>query len=189
MSNATTANDTTTPTEDSTITDTQLDTILDAVAALHTIVATRGKPLPAFEDCSESDYETVLQRARHEMTRKGAASRAASAAAVKASVETILDAHLNALLEKRARIAAIVEANPDLKDSLGEPPSSAKCPLFALKAAFPEGTSDKDAILVLRDLGYDVSMGDQRLKTPESPYVRVSVAPPKEVAPASTKAA
>jgi hypothetical protein len=181
--------------EDKTITNAQLATIHETLRLLHPIVQSgtaagaTWKPLPAsFEACTETDYEAIFARAKHVMTQKGVAQRGEAAKGVEKSVRDILATHYATLVSKRERVAAILAENPDLAGTL-TPPDSVKVQLPVLKAAFPEGTSDATAMLVLRDLGIEVNPGDQRLKTPESPFVKLSFVAPKDEAKDATKAA
>jgi phage tail protein X len=168
--------------ENDTLTNTQRDAVLAMLATLHGIVAPFAKPnnwrpLPAFEACTDDEYETIFSRAKRLLTAKAVSMRADSANAVKANVETVVATFRKTLSERRDKVQTILAADPGLAESGVKVPESIDIPLFSLAAAFENGTSEKDAVLILRDLGYPIAYGQGKGKDLGPGYHRLAFAP------------
>jgi hypothetical protein len=178
--------------EDTTITNTQRETLMGALRTMHPIVSTAGnwKPLPAFDECTEEDLEFICGRARKLLVAKGEAERSEARNGAKDAILAVIATHRAALVEGRNAVLTLLAANPALAASV-KAPTSVDVPLFALMAAFPEGSKESENILVLRDLGYTVSFGAGKGKEKVPGYVRIShdAAGDATVAPTATVAA
>lgn len=153
----------------------QRDQIISALATLHTVVASPGgmKPLPAFSECSEDDYELILGRASKLLGQKFRSERAETISAVRGAVEAKLAQYRSMLDSERVETAARLEKNP-LAAAMGvRVPESVAVPLFDLVTAFPEGTTEAEAILYLKDLGLETAYGAGRGKAKTAGYVKI----------------
>jgi hypothetical protein len=170
---------TTTTPEDTSITNAQHETILAALASLHPIVANRGVGgvLPPFDKCGDEEYSWIFNRAKRAMTDHGTALRAARVAAVKDSVAKVIATHRATLSDGRKAVQALLAAEPSFAATVLVP-SRVDIPLFALLPAFAKGTSETDAILMLRDLGYEVLDGQGKGKDRGPKYIRLEWSEP-----------
>ncbi len=173
---------TATGSEDTTITNAQKETVMQALRALHGVVASHGifKSLPAFDACSEDDLALILGRTEKVLAAKNRAERAEAVSSVKGAVEATMQNFRNVLAASReqvaAQIATVEAATPGMATALGlTVPDSIKVPLFALAAAFPKGTSEATVIGGLKDLGYEVSRGQGKGKSLGDPYVKIGL--------------
>ena len=165
------------------LTNAAYETLRANAATLHPLVANRGTwaPLPSFDKCGDEEISFIYARAAKLFVLKGIEMRAEQSSGVKAAVDAVVATHATMLNTQRAKLATIIEANPDLATTITLP-AATRIPLFALMPCFPEGTAETTAVMILKDLGHTVSNGNGKGKERGEFYVLHAWVDPTAVA-------
>ena len=157
------------------LTNAAYETLRANAATLHPLVANRGTwaPLPSFDKCGDEEISFIYARAAKLYVLKGIEMRAEQSSGVKAAVDAVVATHAAMLNAQRAKLATIVEANPDLASTITLP-AATRIPLFALMPCFPEGTAETTAVMILKDLGLTMACGQGKGKPKSEYYALVS---------------
>lgn len=134
----------------------ECESVISAYKTLHGVFATYSSTLPAFEKMGEAEYDNLHKGALKALVVAKKARKEANRAAFRTKVNAILDTHTASVRAAKSEYDGLSDT---MKAIMPKFPTVVNVPVSALSDIYPEGASEEQVRLLLKDMDYTLVKG------------------------------